>query len=87
MMPNLEMLRRVLCPVMLATDLADYLVRRGVPFREAHIRYAIVLLGECTEARLLGLSWRLFWMTTNINNPYATSIVDVHEGFYNEISV
>jgi argininosuccinate lyase len=40
MKPNPEMLMKALCPEMLATDLADYLVRRGVPFRETHhIRY------------------------------------------------
>lgn len=31
-----EGLKRALDPAMLATDLADYLVSRGVPFREAH---------------------------------------------------
>jgi argininosuccinate lyase len=29
-------MKLALSPEMLATDLADYLVRRGVPFREAH---------------------------------------------------
>ena len=42
MKPNPEMLMKALCPEMLATDLADYLVRRGVPFRETHhIRYVL----------------------------------------------
>jgi len=36
MRPNPKMLAKALCPEMLATDLADYLVRRGVPFRETH---------------------------------------------------
>jgi argininosuccinate lyase len=36
MRPNPKMLLRALCPEMLATDLADYLVRKGVPFRETH---------------------------------------------------
>jgi argininosuccinate lyase len=36
MKPNPEMLMKALSPEMLATDLADYLVRRGVPFRETH---------------------------------------------------
>ena len=36
MKPNPEMLMKALCPEMLATDLADYLVRKGVPFRETH---------------------------------------------------
>jgi argininosuccinate lyase len=30
------MLIKALSPEMLATDLADYLVRKGVPFRETH---------------------------------------------------
>jgi len=33
---NKDHLRSSLCPEMLATDLADYLVRKGVPFRETH---------------------------------------------------
>ena len=42
MKPNPKMLKKALCPEMLATDLADYLVRRGVPFRETHhIRYVV----------------------------------------------
>ena len=34
--PRPERMRAALAPEMLATDLADYLVRRGVPFRETH---------------------------------------------------
>ncbi len=33
---NADAMRAALDPSMLATDLADYLVRRGVPFRDAH---------------------------------------------------
>jgi argininosuccinate lyase len=45
--PNPEMLKKALCPEMLATDLADYLVRKGVPFRETHhISGACVRLAE-----------------------------------------
>jgi argininosuccinate lyase len=47
MKPNPEMLMKALSPEMLATDLADYLVRRGVPFRETHhISGACVRLAE-----------------------------------------
>lgn len=47
MKPNPKMLRNALCPEMLATDLADYLVRKGVPFRETHhISGACVRLAE-----------------------------------------
>jgi argininosuccinate lyase len=44
---NPEHLKKALCPEMLATDLADYLVRKGVPFRETHhISGACVRLAE-----------------------------------------
>ncbi|GAX25242.1 argininosuccinate lyase [Fistulifera solaris] len=47
MKPNPDMLMKALCPEMLATDLADYLVRKGVPFRETHhISGACVRLAE-----------------------------------------
>jgi len=39
MTPKPDNLMKALCPEMLATDLADYLFRKGVPFRETnHIR-------------------------------------------------
>lgn len=47
MRANSEKLMEALCPEMLATDLADYLVRKGVPFRETHhISGACVRLAE-----------------------------------------
>jgi len=53
MKPNPEMLMKALCPEMLATDLADYLVRRGVPFRETHhISGACVRLAEETKVSI-----------------------------------
>lgn len=49
MKPNPKMLMKALCPEMLATDLADYLVRKGVPFRETHhirsVKNRICILG------------------------------------------
>jgi len=33
---NVERMREMLDPVLYATDLADYLVRKGMPFRQAH---------------------------------------------------
>ncbi|MBL8093127.1 MAG: argininosuccinate lyase [Anaerolineales bacterium] len=33
---NIDRMRAALDPMLLATELADYLVRKGVPFREAH---------------------------------------------------
>lgn len=50
MKPKPEYLMKALSPEMLATDLADYLVRKGVPFRETHhISGACVRLAEDTE--------------------------------------
>ncbi|KAK9451665.1 L-Aspartase-like protein [Limtongia smithiae] len=44
---NKERMLAALTPDMLATDLADYLVRKGVPFRETHhISGAVVRLAE-----------------------------------------
>jgi argininosuccinate lyase len=44
-------------PALLATDLADYLVRKGVPFREAHHAVgAVVRLAESNSVRLDALT-------------------------------
>uniref|UniRef100_A0A7S2XUD4 Argininosuccinate lyase n=1 Tax=Attheya septentrionalis TaxID=420275 RepID=A0A7S2XUD4_9STRA len=52
-----ENLKKALCPEMLATDLADYLVRKGVPFRETHhISGACVRLAEDKEVSIDTLS-------------------------------
>lgn len=36
MTPVEAKLRQILVPEMLATDIAEYLVRKGLPFRETH---------------------------------------------------
>lgn len=54
---NADKMRAALDASMLATDLADYLVRRGVPFREAHRRIgAAVKLAETRGVTLPDLS-------------------------------
>jgi argininosuccinate lyase len=54
---NAEAMRAALVEGMLATDLADYLVKRGVPFREAHrLVGQAVLLSERRGAELSQLS-------------------------------
>ena len=56
MTPKPEMLLKALCPEMLATDLADYLVRKGVPFRETHhIRYAPEKSLPCSDVHAMNL--------------------------------
>lgn len=60
---NAERMRAALDPAMLATDVAEYLVRKGVPFREAHhLSGRAVALAESKGVRLNELEigdWRL----------------------------
>lgn len=67
---------------MLATDLADYLVRRGVPFRETHhISGQVVALSEKTGVAMNELS---FEQLKKIDNRFKE---DVTECFDYEKSV
>lgn len=53
-----EKMRAALDPFMLATDVADYLVRKGVPFRETHhISGRVVALSEQTGTPMNELSY------------------------------
>lgn len=55
--PNPEKLRAALATEMLATDLAEYLVRKGVPFRETHhIAGAAVAVAEQRAVELAALT-------------------------------
>lgn len=60
---NADWMRAALDPAMLATDVAEYLVRKGVPFREAHhLSGRAVALAEAKSVRLSELEigdWRL----------------------------
>ena len=63
-------------PLLLATDLADYLVRRGVPFRKAHElvgKAVAVSVGTCTALNELSLD-----QFKEISPEYGE---DVHEVF------
>ena len=52
-----EKMRAALSPDMLATDLADYLVRKGVPFRETHrISGRVMALAEKKRSQWTKLS-------------------------------
>ena len=52
-----DAMRALLTPDMLATDLADYLVRKGVPFRDTHhVAGAAVRLAEARHAPLSSLT-------------------------------
>jgi argininosuccinate lyase len=53
-----DLMRAALDPFMLATDIADYLVRKGVPFRETHhISGRVVALSEKTNTPMNELSY------------------------------
>jgi argininosuccinate lyase len=52
-----QMMARQLEPSLLATDLADYLVKKGLPFRQAHaVIGQVVRLAENSERPLTDLS-------------------------------
>jgi argininosuccinate lyase len=58
---NAERMRGALDDAMLATDLADYLVERGVPFREAHkVTGALVREAEVRDVSLSALPFDAF---------------------------
>jgi len=70
-----EELGKALCPEMLATDLADYLVRRGVPFRETHhISGACVRLAEETDVRIDTLTLE---QLQNIDSRFEADVMKV----------
>ncbi|MCS7061060.1 MAG: argininosuccinate lyase [Anaerolineae bacterium] len=74
---NAERMRAALDPAMLATDVAEYLVRRGLPFREAHhLAGRAVALAESKGLRLDQLSeqeWR------NLSEHFAADIQSVFD--------
>jgi len=70
-----EQLKKSLCPEMLATDLADYLVRRGVPFRETHhISGACVRLAEETQVSIDTLTLE---QLQNIDSRFEADVMEV----------
>jgi argininosuccinate lyase len=72
-----EAMRRALDPAMLATDLADYLVERSVPFREAHS-----LVGRVVRrAQVLGVAIDRLPLTElqAISPVFAQDVADVFD--------
>ncbi|KAH9180590.1 argininosuccinate lyase [Lactarius sanguifluus] len=77
-----EKMRQALTMDVLATDLADYLVRKGVPFRETHhISGRAVALAESQKCQLNELT------VADYKNLHAEFGDDVHEVFDFEASV
>jgi argininosuccinate lyase len=64
-------------PALLATDLADYLVRKGVPFREAHHAVgAVVRLAEANSVRINALS---LGQVQSVHAAFAADWADVFD--------
>lgn len=75
---NKEKMEGALTMDMLATDLADYLVRKGVPFRETHH-----ISGECVRAaeelKLSGIDQLLFDQFKAIDGRFNEDVKDVFD--------
>ncbi|KAH8106739.1 argininosuccinate lyase [Cristinia sonorae] len=77
-----EKMRQALTMDVLATDLADYLVRKGIPFRETHhISGRAVALAESRKCQLNELSLQDF---QGLNEKFSA---DIHQVFDFEASV
>jgi len=74
---NADAMRAALAEELLATDLADYLVRKGVPFRDAHhISGAVVKKADETQTRLSELSLETL---QEISDVFAEDVHDVFD--------
>ncbi|KAI9570494.1 putative argininosuccinate lyase [Boletus coccyginus] len=70
-------MRAALTMDVLATDLADYLVRKGVPFRETHhISGRAVALAEARQCQLDGLSVQDY---KSLHDKFEDDVVDVFD--------
>lgn len=68
---------KAITPDMLATDLADYLVRKGVPFRETHhISGQVVALAEGLGVRMDQLS---LMQIQGVDQRFETDVMDVFD--------
>jgi argininosuccinate lyase len=74
---NTERMRAALDDAMLATDVADYLVERGVPFREAH--KAVGALVRAAETRGLALSALPFDAYREVHPAFGEDVQDVFD--------
>ena len=74
---NTQRMRAALDDAMLATDVADYLVARGVPFREAH--KAVGTLVREAETRGVMLSALPFDVYRGVNMAFGEDTLDVFD--------
>ena len=72
---NTDAMRRTLDEDMLATDIADYLVKKGIPFREAHhITGQVVQLASKSNRKLSEITIQEY---RSIHNIFDNDIYDV----------
>ncbi|EME44765.1 hypothetical protein DOTSEDRAFT_72272 [Dothistroma septosporum NZE10] len=72
-----ENMKKSLSPDMLATDLADYLVRKGVPFRETHhISGQVVQLSENENVAMDTLT---FEQLQSVDSRFEKDVLDVFD--------
>ncbi len=74
---NYERMQSALDDAMLATDVADYLVERGVPFREAH--KAVGALVRAAETRRVTLSELPFDAYRGVHPTFDEDVLDVFD--------
>ncbi|MBN1464172.1 argininosuccinate lyase [candidate division KSB1 bacterium] len=72
-----ENMRKALDPALYATDVADYLVRKGLPFRQAHgIVGSLVALAERQGQTLQSLSIDIYRKQSTLFEPDVYSLFD-----------
>ncbi|CAH7667683.1 argininosuccinate lyase [Phakopsora pachyrhizi] len=72
-----ENMKRALTPEMLATDLAEYLVRKGIPFRETHhISGSAVRLAEQNQVQLSELTLAQF---QSLSDKFSEDVLQVFD--------
>ncbi len=70
-------MKKALTPDMLATDIADYLVRKGVPFRETHhISGRSVALAEKLKTPLSNLTYEQF---KELDSRFDADVMDLFD--------
>jgi argininosuccinate lyase len=75
--PNADAMQAELDDFMLATDLSDYLVARGMPFREAH--HAVGQVVKHAEAEGISLSAVPLGVMQGISPLFAADVADVFD--------
>ncbi|NUM47417.1 MAG: argininosuccinate lyase, partial [Anaerolineales bacterium] len=69
-------MRAAIDPAMLATDLADFLVKKGVPFREAHATAGKAVRLAIEKETPLDQLTMADWQTLGVTDPAVTQVFD-----------